>query len=375
VVAELVESGTESGTTEQADTRRDALLDRLIGATNGVWDIATVYIGDRLGLYTRLKELGPATSTELASAAGLSERYVREWLEQQTASGILTLAKPSAGAFERRFALPAGHDEVLTERESLNFLAPLASITLGAISPIHRVLDAFKTGGGVPYADYGVDLLEGQAGMNRNMFLYQLGQEYLSAIPDLDARLTSDPPVRIADFGCGHAWSSIGMAQAFPKVLVDGFDLHEASVAAAQEHIRDYGLTDRVRVEVRDAGDPALTGQYDLVTAFECIHDMSDPVGALRTMRRLARDGGTVIVADERVSEEFTADAGPIESLMYGFSVLHCLPVGMVDQPSAGTGTVMRPDTLRRYAREAGFADVEILPLDNFFFNFYRLNG
>ena len=205
MVAELVESGTESGTTEQADTRRDALLDRLIGATNGVWDIATVYIGDRLGLYTRLKELGPATSTELASAAGLSERYVREWLEQQTASGILTLAKPGAGAFERRFALPAGHDEVLTERESLNFLAPLASITLGAISPIHRVLDAFKTGGGVPYADYGVDLLEGQAGMNRNMFLYQLGQEYLSAIPDLDARLTSDPPARIADFGCGHA--------------------------------------------------------------------------------------------------------------------------------------------------------------------------
>jgi len=231
VVAELVESGTESGTTEQADTRRDALLDRLIGATNGVWDIATVYIGDRLGLYTRLKELGPATSTELASAAGLSERYVREWLEQQTASGILTLAKPIAGAFERRFALPAGHDEVLTERESLNFLAPLASITLGAISPIHRVLDAFKTGGGVPYADYGVDLLEGQAGMNRNMFLYQLGQEYLSAIPDLDARLTSDPPARIADFGCGHAWSSIGMAQAFPKVWVDGFDLDEASVA------------------------------------------------------------------------------------------------------------------------------------------------
>jgi cyclopropane fatty-acyl-phospholipid synthase-like methyltransferase len=248
----------------------------------------------------------------------------------------------------------------------------LASITLGAIAPIHRVLDAFR-GGGVPYADYRKDLHEGQAGMNRNLFLYQLGPEYLAAISDLHARLSSDPPARIADFGCGHAWSSIGMARTYPGVEVDGFDLDDASVEAARTHVREFGLADRVQVELRDAGDPDLAGCYDLVTAFECIHDMADPVAALRTMRRLARDGGSVIVMDERVNEEFTPDAGPIEALTYGFSVLHCLPVGVVDQPSAGTGTVMRPGTLREYAREAGFARVEILPLENYFFTFYRL--
>jgi 2-polyprenyl-3-methyl-5-hydroxy-6-metoxy-1,4-benzoquinol methylase len=225
----------------------------------------------------------------------------------------------------------------------------------------------------VPYADYGADLRIGQANMNRNMFLYQLGTEYLPAIPDLHARLVADPPARIADIGCGLGWSSIGMAQAYPNARVDGFDLDDASVIEAQANIQDAGLADRVDILVRDGGDPALAGQYDLVTAFECIHDMSDPVAVLGTMRRLAGERGTVIVMDERVQEQFTPDGTDVERIMYGFSIFHCLPVGMAEHPSVGTGTVMRPDTLRGYARAAGFADIEILPIDNFFFNFYRL--
>ncbi len=118
-----------------------------------------------------------------------------------------------------------------------------------------------------------------------------------------------------------------------------------------------------------------LAGRYDLVTAFECVHDMSDPVGALRTMRNLAGDSGVVIVADERVGDEFTEKGNDVEWMMYGWSVLHCLPVGMADQPSAETGTVMRADTLRSYAKSAGFRDVEILPIEHFFFRFYRLNN
>src|SRR5829696_5588666 len=355
--------------------RSEALAERLFQATLNTWDIATVYLGHRLGLYRALSDVEPATSKELATATGLTERYVREWLEQQTVTGILECENPDAGAFERRFAIPAGYAAVLVDSDAPSFLAPLAQITMGALAPMEALLSAFRTGAGVPYADYGLDLRTGQAEMNRNLFLKQLGSEFLPAIPALHTRLLADPPARVADIGCGVGWSCVGIAQAYPNVRVDGFDLDAASVAEAQDVIRAASLSDRVHVHLRDASDSALVGHYDLVTAFECVHDMSDPVGALRTMRRLARDGGTVIVADERVSEDFTADAGPIESLMYGFSVLHCLPVGMVDQPSAGTGTVMRPDTLRRYAREAGFADVEILPLDNFFFNFYRLYG
>ena len=128
-----------------------------------------------------------------------------------------------------------------------------------------------------------------------------------------------------------------------------------------------------VQFQVRDASDPELAGQYDLVTAFEALHDMNNPVGALRTMRRLVKPDGVVLIVDERVGDMFTAAGNDVEWMMYGWSILHCLPVGMTDHNAAGTGTVMRADTLRKYASEAGFSNVEILPIENFFFRFYRL--
>jgi hypothetical protein len=353
--------------------RSEALAERLFQATLNTWDIATVFLGHRLGLYRALSDVEPATSKELATATGLTERYVREWLEQQTVAGILECENPDAGVLERRFAIPAGHAAVLVDSDDPSFLAPLAQITMGALSPIEALLVAFRSGAGVPYADYGLDLRTGQAEMNRNLFLQQLGSEYLPAIPALHARLLADPPARVADIGCGVGWSCVGIAQAYPNVWVDGFDLDAASVAEAQDVVRAAGLSDRVEVHLRDASDPALAGQYDLVTAFECIHDMSDPVGALRTMRRLAAGDGTVLVMDERVADVFDPEAGDVERFMYGFSVLHCLPVGLEDQPSAATGTVMRADTLRGYATMAGFGTVEVLPLQHPFFRFYRL--
>jgi hypothetical protein len=128
-----------------------------------------------------------------------------------------------------------------------------------------------------------------------------------------------------------------------------------------------------VKFHVRNAADPQLAGQYGLVVAFECIHDMADPVTALRAMKHLAGFAGTVLVVDERVGESFSTSKNDVDWMMYGWSILHCLPVGMADKPSVETGTVMRPDTLRTYAREAGFKNVEILPIENYFFRFYRL--
>ena len=134
------------------------------------------------------------------------------------------------------------------------------------------------------------------------------------------------------------------------------------------------GLTDRVRFHVRDAGSPDLAGRYDLVTAFECLHDLAQPVSALKAMRHLAGTRGAVLVVDERVGDRFTTAGNDVEWMMYGWSILHCLPVGKADTPSAETGTVMRADTLRQYATEAGFRRVEILEIDNLFFRFYRLH-
>ncbi len=353
--------------------QRDAFLERVLASVSGAFDILTLYLGDQLGLDQALAKHGSQTSTELAARTGTQERYVREWLEQQTVTGVLEVENPDAEASERRFHLPSGHAEVLTDRDSLNYLAPLSQMIVGVATPLHQVLNAFRHGGGVPYSAYGKDFREGQAGINRAMFLQELPNDWLPAIPDVHERLLADPPARVADIGTGAGWSSIGIAQAYPKVRVDGYDLDAPSIELARANAAATGLNGNLTFHVRDASDPSLVGRYDLVTAFEAVHDMSDPVGALRTMRKLAGRNGAVIVADERVSDSFTPTGNDVEWMMYGWSVLHCLPVGMADHPSAATGTVMRTDTLRRYAQEAGFRDVEILPIDNFFFRIYRL--
>ncbi|HET7089290.1 MAG TPA: class I SAM-dependent methyltransferase [Anaerolineae bacterium] len=361
--------------TDAVARQRDAFVERFLHFASGTFNIFTIYIGDRLGLYRALAQGGPSTAAELATRTSMQERYVREWLEQQTVAGILEVEDENREAAARRFRLPPGHVEVLIDCDSLNYLAPLVQLIVGAVHPIEAVLDVYRNGGGVPFSAYGANLREGQAAINCPAFTRQLAQEWLPAMPDVHARLQADPPARVADIGCGYGWSSIGIAQGYPRVLVDGFDLDAPSIERARLVARAWGLTDRVHFQVRDAGDPALEGAYDLVTAVECVHDMSDPVGALRTMRRLSGERGTVLIVDERVGESFTAKGNDVEWMMYGWSVLHCLPVGMADRPSAGTGTVMRADTLRRYAAEAGFGSVEILPVDNFFFRFYRLNA
>jgi len=360
--------------TEAVVQQRDAFVGRLLQDAAGAFSIFAMYIGDRLGLYRGLTEAGSSTAGELAARTKTHERYVREWLEQQAVTGILEVEDESQPAEARRFRLPPGHVEPLIQCDSLNYLAPLGQLIAGAVHPLPKLVAAYRDGGGVPYSAYGVDLREGESAINYSMYMSQLAQEWLPVMPDVHTRLLADPPARIADIGCGYGWSSIGMARGYPNARVDGFDLDAPSIEQAQANARRNGVAERVRFQAHDAGDPELAGRYDLVTAFECVHDMSDPVGALSTMRRLAGEHGAVFVADERVGATFTAKGDEVERMMYGFSILHCLPVGMADAPAVGTGTVMRADTLRRYATSAGFRGVEVLPIDNFFFRFYRLN-
>jgi len=294
-------------------------------------------------------------------------------LEQQAVTGILTVDHAGAPIAGRRFALPAGYEAVLVDPNSLTAMALTAQIFAGCLKPLPQLLEAFRSGGGVPYEDYGFDLLEGQAGSTRPPFRHLPAQEWLPAMPDVHARLLSEPPARVADVGMGVGWSSIAIARGYPSVQVDGFDLDAASVEVATRNAASVGMSDRVTFHVRDAGDPGLEGRYDLAIAIECIHDMSDPVAVLGAMRRLVGEGGTVLVVDERVAERFTAPGDEMERFMYGFSILHCLPVGMVEQPSEGTGTVMRESTMRGYAGEAGFRAIEVLPIAHDSFRFYRL--
>ena len=358
---------TEATQPTETDTT-DEFVETLFGDLLGAFRLAGVHVGSRLGFYDVLAAEGPKTSVALAAAAGTNERYTREWLEQGAVAGVLSVENPDAEAGERRFSLPDAHVEVLCDEESLNYLAPFATLFVAALRPIDAVLDAYRTGEGVPYTAYGSDFHEGQAAANRPAFLHLLGSEWLPTMADVDETLRAGG--RVADVGCGHGWSSIGIARAYPETHVLGIDLDAGSIERAREHVARSDLDDRVTFEHVDAAD--VTGEFDLVTAFECVHDMTDPVAVRSTMRSLAGDDGAVLVVDERVSEEFTPDAGEVEEMMYGWSVLHCLPVSTL-HAGVGTGTVMREGTLRGYADAAGFADCEVLPIRNDFFRFYRL--
>jgi SAM-dependent methyltransferase len=364
--------------------RRDILAARLFTATIEALELFHVNIGDRLGLYRALADRGPLDPAGLAAAAGVAERYAREWLEQQAVAGILDVTGGSdPEGPNRRFVLPGGHAEVLIDGTSLSHRAPLASGVVGVAGALPAVLDAFVTGGGVPYRHYGADVRWCTGRINRPMFLTQLGRDWIPAMPDVHHRLHADPPARVADIGCGTGWSTIGLALAYPKVRVDGFDLDDASIVEARVHAAAHHLADRVAFHLADAATlhTATTATYDLACAFEALHDMADPIGALAAMRTLVGEKGTVLVADEAVAESFTAPGDDLERFHYGWSSLHCLPCGLAEPPAdtrrppAGTGTVMRPDTLRAYASAAGFERVDILPVDHDFWRFYRLTS
>lgn len=336
----------------------------------GFGDVYTVYVGDRLGLYAALAG-GPLTAPALAAATGTDARYVREWLEQQAVTGILEVDDAGAEPDRRTYTLPDDYADVFLDPNSLDFMAAFLRMMVGMARPLPQVLEAFRSGGGVPYADFDADFVEGQGDANRVQFVNLLGQEWLPAIPDVDERLRADPPARVADVACGVGWSTIAIARAYPRARVDGYDLDEESIRLARENLAAEQLGERVTFEASDAA--GLSGEYDLITVFEALHDMSRPVEALRALRSALADGGSLLIADERAAERFRAPGDELERIFYVWSVLHCLPVGMAEQPSAGTGTAMRPDTLRRYAEEAGFTRVEVLPIENDFWRFYRL--
>ena len=364
------------------DAGADAFAEKVFMAVLGAQQIQAIELGARLGWYEALASAGgPITAGELASRTGTNARYAREWLEHQAVCGYVTVdAAPEEGSTapeDRRFTLPAAHAAVLADPDSVAFMTPIARFVATTGRFVNRIADTYRTGGGLSWDDLGDDAREAQAAANRPLFLQRLGQELLPAAPGLHARLSYGPR-RIADVGCGYGWSAIGLARTYPEAVVDGYDIDEPSVVAARRNAAEAGVEDRVRFHVADGsalgtGDQA--GAYDAVFAFECVHDMPDPVGVLAGVRRMLAPGGVVVVMDERTEEQFTAPAGEVEQLMYGYSLMCCLGDCMSHQPSAATGTVMRPATLAAYAREAGYGDFGVLPIEDDFFRFYELSA
>ena len=216
------------------------------------------------------------------------------------------------------------------------------------------LLDAYRTGAGVDWTDY-PRLSEAQELANRPLYQNLLAQEWLPAIPDVDARLRAGG-ARVADVAAGSGWSSIAMGRAYPGIEVHGLDL-DADRDRPGPRATPRPPASRTG-SCSTSSMPATTrstGRFDLVTIFEAVHDLARPVEVLAAVRRLLTPGGTAIVMDEKVAEAFTAPGDDVERLMYGYSLFFCLANGLADRPSVGTGTVMRPSTFRAYAEAAGF--------------------
>lgn len=356
--------------TEADGDRVEQFAGTLFEACLGAMELANVELGVRLGLYDALAGAGGLTAADLAGRAGIAERYAREWLEQQAVAGVVEVDDTAKAADERRFELPPAHAHVLLDDDSEACMKPCAAVVPWLAKAIDIMVEEFREGTG---AEFGLfDLHDVQAAFTRPVFVNHLTQNWLPALPDVQAMLDAGSPVRIAEVGCGEGLAAITIALAYPNAEIDGYDLDEASITAADAAAIDAGVADRARFHRRDAADPAIEGDYDLVMAIEMLHDVPDPVGVLRTMQTLAGRDGVVLVADERTEETFTVPTNEMERLFYSFSTLHCLAVSM-SNGGVGTGTVIRPDTMRRYATEAGFATVEVLDVEHPQFVLHRL--
>lgn len=347
--------------------RRAAFEQRLMDATAAAFDIAAGYLGCQLGLYQSLADDGPATAAELATRTGTNERMVREWLEQQAATEVLDAERHGDGW---RFTLPAEYAAVLLDPDAVDHMGGTLRQVVANLGILPRLLEAFRTGEGIAYAEYGADESEGQALGNRAIYRAEMA-DWFAAVPELHERMTTGT-AKVLDIACGGGWSSIAIAQAFPAAQVVGIDRHAPAIEAARAAAEAEGVADRVSFEVVDAAELAGDG-YDAATMFEMLHDLPRPVEALQAARSALKPGGVVLVAEEPVGEAFTGPADARERRYYGWSLLSCLPMSMAQPGSVATGTVIRPSTVRQYAADAGFPSTEILPVDSDAFRLYLL--
>jgi SAM-dependent methyltransferase len=289
---------------------------------------------------------GPLSPTELAERTDTAERYVREWLNAQAAGAYIDY-DPDSG----RYSLSAEHAVALTDESSPAYLPGFFQIALGSVLDSPRITEAAKTGEGIGWHDHGRDVFDGCERFFRPGYNASLVSAWLPALDGVVAKLQRGAAV--ADVGCGHGASTILMAQAFPASTFTGSDYHEGSIATARQRAAEAGVSDRVRFEVAAASSYSGSG-YDLVTMFDCLHDMGDPVGAARHVRQsLSADGTWMIVepaAGDRVEDNFN----PVGRAYYGFSTLLCTPASLSQDVGLALGAQAGESRIRDVVTGAG---------------------
>ena len=314
-----------------------------IGAT---LNAALVVMGDRLGLYRALAGAGPLTPAELAERSGTAERYVREWLNAQAAGSYIDYDPDSC-----RYTLPAEHAVALTDESSPAYLPGFFQIALGSVLDSPRITEAAKTGQGIGWHDHGTDVFNGCERFFRPGYNANLVSAWLPALDGVVAKLQHGATV--ADVGCGHGASTILMAQAFPASTFVGSDYHEGSITTARQRAAEAGVSNRVRFEVAAASSYSGSG-YDLVTMFDCLHDMGDPVGAARHVRQSLAPDGTWMIVEPAAGDRVEDNLNPVGRAYYGFSTLLCTPASLSQDVGLALGAQAGESRIREVVTTAG---------------------
>ena len=320
---------------------------RAIDEVGATLNTALVVMGDKLGYYRALADLGPATADELAERTDTDAHYSREWLAAQAAGGYVTYDPAT-----RLFTLPAEHAIALTDEESPAFLPGFFQIAAGVVRDSDRVVDAARRGDGIGWHLHNTDVLVGCERFFRPGYHANLVSSWLPALDGVVDKLISG--ALVADVGCGHGASTIVMAQAFPRSRFVGSDYHDGSIATARDRADAAGVSDRVSFEVAPAGGYAGAG-YDLVTTFDALHDMGDPVGAARHIRESLAPEGTWMLVEPAAADRLEDNLNPVGRTYYGFSTLLCTPASLSQDVGLALGTQAGPARLRDVATAAGF--------------------
>jgi SAM-dependent methyltransferase len=325
-------------------------VQKALGDLGSALTASMVVIGDKLGLYRAMAASGPTDAPTLARATGTAERYVREWLNAQAAAGYVTYDPAT-----RRYTLPEAHAVCLTQEDSPACVLGGFQGMTAAMKATPKIVERFRTGEGLGWHEQDPELFCGTERFFRPGYAAHLVSEWIPALDGVRENLERGGSV--ADVGCGHGASTVILAQAFPKARVVGFDYHAPSIEAATARARDAGVGERCRFEVASAKSFPGTG-YDLVTFFDCLHDMGDPVGAARHVREALAPDGTWMLVEPFAYDEVEKNLNPIGRVFYSVSTLVCTPASLSQEVGAALGAQAGEGRLRAVLQEAGFTRI-----------------
>jgi 2-polyprenyl-3-methyl-5-hydroxy-6-metoxy-1,4-benzoquinol methylase len=337
--------------------------DRVFGDMAGAMVAGMGYLGAKTGLFRAMAGKGAMTLDDVARASGMQPRYVEEWLKGMTCAGYLEF-----DAVARTFRLPDEHAFLLASEGTDHFMGGLFFMAPVLLRAAPKVAEAFEKGGGVRFEDFGSDGVAGLDTINRGAYENRLASYWIKALPETVSRLENGG--RALDVGCGVGRVCVALAKTFPKAEIVGLDPDAESIRQANAVAAAAGMKDRIRFLARTTGEVEADGGFDLITAFDCIHDFSAPEKILSEIRALLKPDGTLFIAEPKAADKLEDNLNPIATMYYGFSLFHCMTQSLA-QGGPGLGTCMGPARMERLLRDAGFGHFEVLDIKSQVNSFY----